>query len=64
MKCNGTTLTVCCLLCKLCLVLSHNTLYSPFERERALCDETKYWLEKRENPNPPTERKSKLFAYS
>ena len=36
----------------------------PFERERALCDETKYWLEKRENPNPPTERKSKLFVYS
>ena len=36
MKCNGTTLTVCCLLCNLCLVLSHNTLYSPL-RESGHC---------------------------
>ena len=48
----------CCLLCSHCLVSSHNTLYSPFEREHvALREQITAAKEATLTATPLTERK-------
>ena len=57
--------TYCCLLCRCCLVSSHNALYFPFGRECVVWqDHITVVKETTLTAITPAERKSKLFVYS
>ena len=57
--------TNCCLLCSCCVVSSHNTAYSPFEREHVGGrDQIMVSKETMLTAVPLTEKKSKLLVHS